>query len=135
MLRDNEYYFKIVFIGGGYDQWRFGLPFLLKYRLIFNQDTKQIGFYDDNIKVEPNVQNNSIFKKVWFWILLIIISAVIIISTFFISKQCLGNKRKQKANELDDGFDYEEHKKENDNDNRNNDNERKNKLFENEDNN
>ena len=131
MLRNNKYYFKIIFAGLGYNQWRFGLPFFLKYQLVFNQDSKQIGFYDDNIIPSKNKKNdnNSIVKNVWFWIILIIIIIVIIIGTIFITKNIF-TKRKKKANELDDGYDYEAHKGEQTNNNNNNDD--KNKLFENE---
>ena len=110
-----KYYFKIIFVGGGFKQWRFGLPFFLKYRLVFNQDKKQIGFYDDNIKVskERNDNNNSIFKSVWFWIILAIVFVVSIIVVILISKLIFGKKRRQKANELNDEYDYEESKGEN----------------------
>ena len=49
MLKNNKYYFKVIFIAG-LKNWRFGLPFFLKYHLVFNQDTKQIGFYTDFTK-------------------------------------------------------------------------------------
>jgi hypothetical protein len=130
MLRNNKYYFKIIFLGGGYSQWRFGLPFFLKYRLVLNQDKKQIGFYDDNIKVSKDINdnNNSIIKSVWFWIIIFILLVVIIIITIVISKKIFGKKRKHKVNELNDEYDYEEHK----GDTNFNDTNNKNSLFKNE---
>ena len=135
MLRNNKYYFKIIFIGGGYKLWRFGIPFLLKYRLVFNQDKKQISFYDDNIKVskvaDNDNNNNSIFKSIWFWIILVFVIVAIIIVTILISKKIFGGKKRlKKANELNDGFVYEEKRDETNNNN----NQNKNVLFENEEN-
>ena len=102
MLKDNKYYFKVIFIGG-LKNWRFGLPFFLKYQLVFNHDTKQIGFYTDMIKKEEKNNNN-----LWIWIVIPIVVFGIIIATVFITKKLIGNNnRRKKANELDDGFDYE----------------------------
>ena len=129
MFRNNKYYFKIVFLEGISNLWRFGLPFFLKYRLVFNQDKKQIGFYDDNIKIakDTNNYNNSILKNIWFWIILAIVFVVIIIGIILISKKIFGKKKRQKkANELNDDFDYDEYSTNNNNDN---DNHNKNILF------
>ena len=102
MLKNNKYYFKVIFIGG-LKNWRFGLPFFLKYQLVFNHDTKQIGFYTDMIKKEEKNNNN-----LWIWIVIPIVVFGIIIATVFITKKLIGNNnRRKKANELDDGFDYE----------------------------
>ena len=138
MLKNNKYYFKVIFVGGGYNMWRFGLPFLLKYNLIFNQDSKTIGFYNENIIVSKKDKNNSIINKPYFWIILFVVIVGIIVGiTLFIIKNLKAINRKKKANELDDGFDYEPHKDKENNDHINNeDNEiNKNKLFENEENN
>lgn len=133
MIKNNKYYFKIIFLGGGYNQWRFGLSFLLKYKLVFNHDSKTIGFYNNNIKINSE-KNEKILANIWFWIIILIIILIIVISTVFITKKFFGSNRRKKANELDDGFDYEAHNGEEninktDNGNRN---ENKNKLFENE---
>ena len=104
MLKNNKYYFKVIFLGG-LKNWRFGLPFFLKYQLVFNHDTKQIGFYSNFIKEEE--ENNSL-KKVWLWIFGLIFISGIIIVTVFISKKYFGNNnRRKRANELNDEFDYE----------------------------
>ena len=128
MLKNNKYYFKIIFIGGGYNQWRFGIPFLLKYKLVFNQDNKQIGFYNKNIHIEKD--NNAFHNKIWFWAIILVIIIIIIIACVFIIKNVFGEKRRKKANELDDGYDYDTMG--GDNNNNKNEEEKKNKLFENE---
>ena len=130
MIKNNKYYFKIIFLGGGYNQWRFGLSFLLKYKLVFNHDSKTIGFYNNNIKINSE-KNEKILANIWFWIIILIIILIIVISTVFITKKFFGSNRRKKANELDDGFDYEAHNGE-ENINNGNRNENKNKLFENE---
>lgn len=133
MLRNNQYYFKIIFLGSSYTSWRVGLPIFLKYQLVFNHDTKQIGFYNDNIKVNKE-ENNSGSNNVNIWIILVFVIAIVAVAfgAVFISQYIFRkNSRRKKANELDDGFDYEEHKEPKNGDN----NEDKNKLFENEENN
>ena len=122
MLKNNKYYFKVIFIGG-LKNWRFGLPFFLKYQLVFNHDTKQIGFYTDFAKKE---EEKSPLKNVWFWIITLIFISGIIISTVFITKKYFGNNnRRKRANELNDEFDYEADKNRKRND-------FENKLFEDE---
>lgn len=104
MLKNNKYYFKVIFIGG-LKNWRFGLPFFLKYQLVFNHDTKQIGFYTDFIKREGKNNNNI---NLGTFIVIPIAVLGIIIATVLITKKLIGNNnRRKKANELDDGFDYE----------------------------
>ena len=130
MLRNNQYYFKIIFLGSSFNSWRIGLPFFLKYQLVFNQDTKQIGFYNDNIvnKEENNNGSNSIY----IWIILVIVIVALVVIAVLATKYIFGkNIRRKKVNELDDGFDYEAHKEVKNE----NSNEDKNKLFENEENN
>ena len=107
MLKNNKYYFNVIFVGG-LDNWRFGLPFFLKYQLVFNQDTKQIGFYTNFTKKE---EKNYIYNNIWFWIGISFVVIGIIIATVFITKKYFENKnRRKRANELDDGYDYDGNK-------------------------
>ena len=133
MFKNNKYYFKVIFVGGA-KTWRFGLPFFVKYQLVFNQDNKTIGFYNTNInKGKSNKNDNTpkstinLLKNIWFWIIIFIILCIIILITVLVSKNLFGVSRRKKANELDDGYDYETDKGE-----ENNNNNYKNKLFENE---
>ena len=91
--------------------WTFGEPFLRKYNLIFNQDIKRIGLY----KKQNSGNNNDIKeKKKSFWarnkwyIILIIVLFIIcggLGLMIFLYFKALP-KRKMKANELEDDFEY-----------------------------
>jgi hypothetical protein len=135
MLRNNQYYFKIIFLGSSFNSWRIGLPLFLKYQFVLNQDTKQIGFYNDNFKdnkEESNNGSNNGSNNIFIWIILVTAIVALVIIAVLAAKFIFGkNIRRKKANELDDGFDYEAHKEAK---NENN-NEDKNKLFENGENN
>ena len=137
MLTNNKYYFKIIFVGGGYNQWRFGLSFLLKYKLVFNQDSKNIGFYNKNIHVEK--KDNKFYNKIWFWIIILVIISIISIACIFVIKKVYGKNRRKKANELEDGYDYDTfiggNNDNNKNNNKNEEKENNNNLFGNEKNN
>ena len=131
MLKNNKYYFKVIFLGSSFNSWRIGLPIFLKYQLVFNHDKKQIGFYNENIEVNKEDNNNG-SNSIYIWIILSIVIIVVVIATVFITKYIFEKyNRRKKANELDGGYDYEEHKEEQ----KENNNEDKNKLFENDENN
>ena len=122
---DNDfYYFQIVFMPGNY-KWLFGRPVFKKYPVVFDQDKRIIGFYTQTGEYEVQNIGDKNDEKTSFpisWILVILLSIIVIILgiTFYLKLPYL--KRKKKANELDDDFDYQpasENKNENE----------KNKLF------
>ena len=122
---DNDfYYFQIVFMPGNY-KWLFGRPVFKKYPVVFDQDKRIIGFYTQTGEYEVQNIGDKNDEKTSFpisWILVILLSIILIILgiTFYLKLPYL--KRKKKANELDDDFDYQpasENKNENE----------KNKLF------
>ena len=122
---DNDfYYFQIVFMPGNY-RWLFGRPVFKKYPVVFDQDKRIIGFYTQTGEYEVQNIGDKNDEKTSFpisWILVILLSIILIILgiTFYLKLPYL--KRKKKANELDDDFDYQpasENKNENE----------KNKLF------
>ena len=122
---DNDfYYFQIVFMPGNY-RWLFGRPVFKKYPVVFDQDKRIIGFYTQTGEYEVQNIGDKNDEKTSFpisWILVILLSIIVIILgiTFYLKLPYL--KRKKKANELDDDFDYQpasENKNENE----------KNKLF------
>ena len=92
--------------------WTFGEPLFKKYKFIFNQDTKRFGFYNNTV-----IENNEISfwqKNKWYIILIIILVIVFVglgIMTFLYFKVL--PKRKIKANELDDEFEYSSNDKQN----------------------
>ena len=110
---DGNNYFLIYF-NSEYDEeegsgffWTFGEPFFKKYNLVFNQDTKRIGLYTQ-ISNE-DIQENKTFWQKNKWYIILAIGLVVVCSglgvMIFLYLKVLP-KRKIKANELDDGFDY-----------------------------
>jgi hypothetical protein len=131
---NHEYYFLIIFKKSVFDHpdlafWNLGLPFLKKYEFVHNYEKQSIGFYipykepdedeDDekptnNTKVEEKKEEEKIVKKedndnlkkyVMIIVGVVIIVIILIIATFFIAKS-IYQKRKGKANELEDDFVY-----------------------------
>ena len=87
---------KLFFIIGFTDYWRkqwfLGYQFLTKYQIIFNQDKKIIGFY-----IKQNLPINLIIS---------IIFGFIIVGLIIYIYKILKTKRKIRANELIEDFDY-----------------------------
>ena len=105
---NNDYiYYKVLFGSLNNKYWYLGKPMSLKYKFIFNPETKQIGFYN---KYYTNKEKNS--SKNNNTSLIIKISVIIVLICFFIflgirlGKMIYGMKRKKRANELVDDFDY-----------------------------
>ena len=126
---DNNLYFLIMFANPKGHQyifsWMLGIPFLKKYRISFNYDTKKIGYYKNDGKIiisDKNETNNfNIFKSTFFKIVFIIILIIIIfILGMFYQRKINKVPRKNKANELDDDYEYESSKNNNDINNFNN---------------
>ena len=111
---DNEYWFLITFpIFYELEEWFFGIIFLRKYTLIFNQDSKTISFYNPNLPIEeddnisPNISNNYKDNKLIIIIVIIVILAIIFIGLgFYIGKIIYYNKGKKRVNELEESFEY-----------------------------
>jgi len=107
----NKYILLIIFptnyVG---TEWQLGIPFLRKYQFTFNEDKKVIGFYNDEVKINSN-NNDGKDNKIGLYILIvflfILFSGLLIILGMYIHKYFYGEKRKKKANELDDDFTYE----------------------------
>ena len=87
----DKYLFLMVF--GGINELVLGLPFCKKYQLIFNPNTKTIGFYIN--KKENNNNLISIFRK---YIIVIIILACVLISLMIIAIVFFKKKKKNKKN-------------------------------------
>ena len=107
----NKYIFLIKFATNYVETvWGLGIPFLSKYQFIFDEDKRLIGYYNSP---ENDDKNNNQEKKgkiefnklVGILILLIVI--LIALSFFLIFKLINIKQRRKRANELDDGYDYE----------------------------
>ena len=117
---NDKYYFLVAFPENinetNYIHCFLGLPFYQKYRLIFNFDSKTIGFYnqysdqyneDENMINEKNknINNSSVNnrKRIIFEILFCFFLFFV---AYFIGKK-INEQRKKRANELnDDNFEY-----------------------------
>ena len=115
---NNKIYFLIIFKEAINTIWRLGKIFMKKYPLIFDYDQRVISFVhlkkygnlpnddtEEKKKNEDKNQNKSIFLnyKIYVFIVLLIIA---IILGIFIGKNIWKNKRKIRANELDDDCEY-----------------------------
>ena len=87
----DKYLFLMVF--GGINELVLGLPFLNKYQLIFNPNTKTIGFYIDKKENNPNIF--TFFRK---YIIVIIILACVFICLLVIAIVFFLKKKKKKKN-------------------------------------
>ena len=79
-----------------------GKIFLKKYLLVFNQDTKTIGFYNANFQNDINIEKNNS--------LLIIIGILFIICIciicFFLAKKIYEERRRIRLNEINEQYEY-----------------------------
>ena len=109
---NNNIYFLVVKNIGNFDIdiWKMGKTFLNKYQFSFNQDSKMISFYphtnnynynidEDEKKNKENIKYNASY--IWIAICITCLFVGIYIGTKIINK-----KRKNRANELDDEYEY-----------------------------
>ena len=109
------------------DQWVLGNMFLRKYQFVFNLESKEIKFYNPSLEIilpDDEHENGSIFKTILYIALIVVLCIMLVGGAYLIKTRCFpSGKKKKRANELDDDFEYESHKNETDN------NKEDNKLF------
>ena len=91
----------------GKKYWVLGKPISLKYPFIFNQDSRKIGLYRNYNKKKyqkDNIKNNSI--QVLKIIFALILCFILIFIGFYFGKMFYQIKRKIRANELNDNYEY-----------------------------
>ena len=104
----NKKYFNIVFNTGYFmKNWIFGKPIFMKYQWIFDPDKKTLGIYtkkenDDSDDEDTNKQTNIIL----IIILIVIIFIFLSVLGIFLYQIFIKHRRKFRANELLDEFDY-----------------------------
>ena len=112
-----RYYFLIIFPEDKYsnNNWYLGLPFIKRYQFIFNYDLKTIGFYNENIKEKNNTndetngdgksnKNKNVRLIIEISVGILLIGLIVV--AFIIGKR-INNRRKNRANELnDDNYEY-----------------------------
>ena len=108
---DTNIYFLIYFGGLFTNKWKLGRPFLEKYRMSFDMDTSKIIYHKKRISDEEEDKgiNNESYQdehKILKIILIVTLVLLIFFLGFLCHKFITKMPRKQKANELDDDFDY-----------------------------
>ena len=105
---EGDYIYINLLFDYGKKYWVLGKPFSLKYHFIFNQDSKKIGLYRkyyENIYInKDNNKNES--NKIINIVLIIIFSFCLIFIGFYLGKKIYQIKRKIRANELNDNYEY-----------------------------
>ena len=103
--------YKVRKRNGKVVNFEIGKILLKKYTFTFNQYNNHIGYYNKDIKIEGEDDE----EKISFWenkYLWIIVSVLVIIFAglgIFIGKKVRDNNRKKRLNEVDDdGYDYEQ---------------------------
>lgn len=106
--KNNYIFFKIIFDVNQQMEWILGDPFFNKYFFVFNSDSKEIGFYSKNINDNIFENNNGKEGKNSLLSILIklIIGFLLVILGIIIGKKLFGLRRKLRANELEDKFEY-----------------------------
>ena len=110
---DNNLYFLIVDGIDDEDRWILGIPFLKKYVISYDYDSKRIGFYKNYGKIVDIIEPDdgiNFFSNIAFKIIIIIICAGIIFNLGMLFQRYLKSSRKKRANELDDDYEYEARK-------------------------
>ena len=103
------YIFLVAFDNLTYKGWKMGKPFLKKYQLTFDFDSKTISYYDTSIKKENEESKETGTGKIILIVVIIILSGVVLlIAGYFLGKKLIEvrKKRTKRPNELDDDFDY-----------------------------
>ena len=126
-LIQGDYYFLIIFEAEKQNKvWKFGQTFLKGHQLIFNYDSKIIGYYDrriqpskddpeepkkDNTTTNTDTDKNEINENnknynIYIYISIFIVFCIIVIIAFYLGMK-VKESRKKRANELkDDDYDY-----------------------------
>ena len=108
---DDQYYFLVVFKNYDVGSWNIGKPFYMKYTLVYNGESKAIGFYSKiNLNKNEKKSGTILFELNAFKIVMIILLFLAFIFLIMILSYCFGKKKnlmkKRRANELDDNYDY-----------------------------
>ena len=113
-IRKKNHIFLRIMFDESNSKWIFGSPFLSKYTFIFDSDSKEIGFYSPNINnnilgenYNKNEKGNSSLKI----FLHILLGIVLIVVGIIVGKKLFGLRRKLRANELEEKFEYKAEEK------------------------
>lgn len=105
---NNLYYFQIIFPDNTYFKWKLGRPVFKKYQMAFDQNKRIFGFYTQTGEYETNGNQNKEYGQSLSLsrILVIILSIILIALGIAFYKLLPYIKRRKRANELEDEYDY-----------------------------
>ena len=102
--KDDFIYFLMLFKKIDEESYLIGEIFLKKYKIVFNQDSKTIGYYMNiKEKKENGKKTKNQFISLTNILLLLILIGIIVIGIVFYKKRI---NRKIRANELEENFQY-----------------------------
>ena len=106
-IEGNYIYLNILF-DYGKSYWVLGKPFSLKYQFVFDQDSKKIGLYKNvHKKIYINNKDKKYHQdKITKIFIIIAFSLCLIFLGFYLGKKIYQIKRKLRANEMDDNYEY-----------------------------
>ena len=109
-LQNDKYYFLIIYSTFSGSYWKLGKPFLKKYQITLDLDSKKIYFYDTSLKddkKEDTEINKDNYLIHWREILLIVFCSILFIILLIVLIKSIKKNRKKRANELkDDDYEY-----------------------------
>ena len=108
---NNKYYFLIIYSTFSGTYWKLGKPFLKKYQITLDLDSKLIYFYDSfkkyNKENNDKIEDGDLYTINLKEILLITLCCVLFVILFVVLIKGIKKSRKKRANELkDDEYDY-----------------------------
>lgn len=106
LKKNNKYIFLVFFSDYDIKYYVLGKIFLKKYLFVFNQDTKTIGFYNNELKIEKNGKYSMFVKIVG--VLVVIICSIV---GFYLAKKIYENTRKIRVNEINEQYEYKSEEK------------------------
>ena len=113
-VRKKDYiYLRIIFEQSN-SNWVFGSPFFSKYSFIFDSESKEIGFYSPNINkniIGENYNKKEKGNSTLKIFLHILLGIVLVVTGIYLGKKLFGLKRKLRANELEEKFEYKPEEK------------------------
>ena len=104
--KDKFIFIRIIFEDFHGASWVLGSPFMSKYLFTFNSDSKEIGFYSKNINDKIEIVDKKSNFSFSIFIEKIMIGAALIIVGIFLGRKLFGLRRKLRANELEEKFEY-----------------------------
>ena len=109
--KNDKIYFLVYFKQNSYfaNYFEIGSIFLKKYFFTFNQDTKNIGYYNEKLPGGKKKKSDKIISFMDNKVLIVVIIILVIIFGivgFFLGKIVYDKVRKPRLNEVDDNYDY-----------------------------